>query len=251
MPQLTPPKWQAAPDSYPILLQNNEVHIWYFTFSTVNQTDGYWHLLTPEEQDHALRFYFQKDRQAYLLSRGILRSILAKYICVTPKAINLNYTSHGKPLLDPKQNSLRLHFNVSHTHQCILYAITKNIEIGIDVEYLKHDVDYQGMAKNFFSAYEYQTLIKAKAEQQSALFYQIWTCKEAFIKAIGLGLSYSLADFDVIWQEDQPAKILNIKGAPLEAAQWNLHAFIPVEHYRAVVAIQQPIHKISYYQYTD
>lgn len=234
-----------------IYLKDHEIHVWHFDFTAAHKTDIYWHCLAKDEKDRAKRFYFEKDYNAYLLSRGILRSILAQYTGISPQAISLKYTLYGKPFLDPLQNSTGLYFNISHTHHCILYALTRNIEIGIDVEYLKSYLDYRGIAKSFFSNYEYQGLIETHHEQQRVLFYKIWTCKEAFIKAIGLGLSYSLADFDVDVQENQPAKMLNIKNAPDEAKQWKLCSFSPADGYIAAIATKQPIHQISYYTYTD
>lgn len=228
---------------------NNHIHIWHFSFAPHHKADRYWNVLTKDEKERADRFYFDKDRMAWLFSRGILRTILSQYLGIKPDAIRFQYTSYGKPFLDPLQNPAGLHFNVSHTHHCILYAFTKNIDIGIDVEYLKSDIDHQGIAKNFFSPYEYQLLTNANHEQQNTLFYKIWTCKEAFIKAIGQGLSYPLADFDVAVQENEPAKVLNIKGEPHEANQWTLHSFTPADRYIAAIATRQPVQQITYYGY--
>lgn len=240
MTDLQPPTWLAPPATYPLHIKNNEVHIWHFPLNATQATDTCWHALATEEKERAERFYFEKDRIAYLLSRNGLRSILSRYTEIDPQTIRFKYTPYGKPFLDPLQNSGGIYFNVSHTHQCVLYAFTKNVEIGIDVEYLKNGIDYHSIAKNFFSKNEYQTLLEAAHEQKEALFYKIWTCKEAFIKAMGLGLSYSLADFDVIVQENQPARILGIKNAPDEAKTWSLYSFIPANSYMAAIAMKQP-----------
>lgn len=227
-----------------VLPHFNEIHIWHFTFTMETPIDTYWNSLSEEEKARANRFYFEKDQKANIFSRGILRSILSHYTGIAPNTLHLKNTLHGKPFIDPSQNPDQLCFNLSHTHQHILYAFTKGSEIGIDIEYIKSDLDYQSMAKRFFSAYEYQTLMATPVDQQRALFYKLWTCKEAYIKAIGLSLSHSLSDFEVCISDDQATTIHPIKPVPAEEAQWTLRSLTPIEGYIATVATNQPIHKV-------
>lgn len=233
--------------NYSNYLPAHEIHIWHFTFNITESINTYWYLLSKDEQDRALKFYFEKDQKTYIFSRGILRLILGQYIGISPKTINLKYSSYGKPFIDPLQNKNQLYFNISHTRQHILYAFTKNTEIGIDIEYLKSDIDYQSVAKNVFSTYEYQTITKAPLEKQCVLFYKIWTSKEAFLKAIGLGLSYPLSDFDVCVAENQTIKIRDIKYSSKEAKQWMLYSLTPCEGYISTVATKQKINRIVIY----
>lgn len=223
----------------------NEIHIWHVTFRMDTPIDPYWDYLSADEKTRANRFYFEKDQKANIFSRGILRSILSHYTAITPETLDLKNTLHGKPFIDPLQNPGQLYFNLSHTHQHILYVFTKGSEIGVDIEYVKNDLDYQSMAKRFFSAYEYQTLMATPLDEQRPLFYKLWTCKEAYIKALGLGLSHSLSEFEVYLSEDQTAKIHPIKDVSIEEKEWTLHLLTPSEGYIATVATKQVIHKIS------
>ena len=224
-------------------LNSNEIHLW--NASQKNSVIDFG-CLSSDEKARAEQFHFEKDRYAFTFSRTLLRSILSRYLDLEPRAIRFNYTPHGKPFLDPLQNPNQLHFNVSHTHQTVIYAISKNHEVGVDVEYKNQTIDYLSIAKNFFSPYENDCLNKISTPQQCELFYRIWTCKEAFIKAIGLGLSYALNDFDVGEFSNQSAKILRIKNEPEKAKTWSLFCWNPEEGYAAALAVGQKMPKIIF-----
>jgi 4'-phosphopantetheinyl transferase len=229
------------PFKKPMQLNPNEIHLWHFN------TENF-HIefspLSPDEKARAEQFYFAKDRTAFSFSRAMLRTILSRYLDLEPNLIRFNYTSHGKPFLDPAQNPNQLHFNLSHTHQTVIYAISKNHEVGIDIEHMNPSIDYIAIAKNFFSHYENHALNKTDDAKKCELFYRIWTCKEAFIKAIGLGLSYTLHDFDVGEFSEQSAKILQIKKDSEIAKKWSLFCWHPEATYIAALAIKQLLPKI-------
>ena len=218
------------------LLEPRKIHLWHFnhTLLPINQN-----LLSKDEKARAEQFHFAKDSAAFICSRATLRSILAQYTNIDPCEIRFHYTPYGKPFLDPLQNPHHLHFNVSHSHQAIIYAISQGYEVGVDIEYMNHTIDYLSIAKNFFSPYEYDYLNKTDKAQQSTLFYRILTCKEAFIKAIGLGLSYSLTDFDVGDFSNQSAKILRMKDDKNARKAWSLFYYTPLENYSAAIATRQ------------
>lgn len=230
----------------PLDLGENDIHIWR-VISPIKDKEYYWTYLSPDEKNRANKFYFTKDHDRYVCSRGILRCLLALYTEVTPSIIEFSYSSYGKPMLSHKfiTKCSSLFFNVSHSHQCILYAFAKKNKIGIDVEY-KKSIDFQEIAKQFFSNSEYNQIINATSELKEKLFYTLWTCKEAFVKALGEGLFFPLNEFDV--RIDPPiAKIIKIKNDTAPAKDWALQAFIPAENYIAAFAVNDAIANVHYW----
>lgn len=225
------------------LLKAGKIHLWHFN---ITQSID-WETLSPDEKIRAEQFYFEKDRIAYAFSRATLRCVLSQYIAIEPSTIKLNYTLYGKPFLDPSQNAQQLHFNVSHTHHCVVYAITKNDEVGVDVEYVKKNIDYAAIAKHFFSSQEYALINQAHPSEKCDIFYRIWTCKEAFIKALGLGLSYTLNDFDVGELSNNSAKILRIKNDFEKSKNWSLFCWTPMDGYVAALAVEREAAEVVFY----
>src|SRR5262245_24107771 len=124
--------WQNFPES--IALNENEIHIVrVFIPEKINYYDYYWDHLNSEEKDRASRFRFDEDREQNVIARGILRKLLSFYLPIDPTEIEFTVTNHGKLYLAKQQNSLQIQFNVSHSNQCIIYAVTLSDEIGVDV----------------------------------------------------------------------------------------------------------------------
>jgi len=140
---------------------------------------------------------------------------------IKPNAISFKYTYYQKPYLDI--NPFNLQFNMSHSHNMAILAITKAYPIGADLECLKPIENVTDIARQFFSPQEYSKFILVPEDQKIETFYTIWTRKEAFIKAIGEGLSYPLNIFDVAFLPNDPIKILKINNSIIEAAKWSLH----------------------------
>lgn len=226
----------------------HQVHLWHFDINSTHHPDDYWHYLTKAEQQRAHQFHFIKDKNAFIFSRGGLRLLLSRYLAVAPTDIQFTYNEYGKPFLESSQNKTQIAFNVSHSHHCILYAITPKAAIGIDVEQIRTDVDHESIAQNFFSVHECQQLRMATPDEKIHLFYNIWTAKEAFIKAIGKGLSYPLADFTVsITQASSTIQI--IENEPDAQKEWLLHLFNPTQDYVATLVTEQSIQEINHHSF--
>lgn len=174
----------------------NEIHIWHAHWPSFKcKTDYLSGLLTKTELEKSSRFKFALDRERSIITRGILRILLGKYLNEDPAALEIIKNSHGKPYLG-KHNSLK--FNISDSGNMALFGFVKDHEIGVDIEQLRSDIDIPDIAERFFSKKEAGT-IKAISEPQkkSRAFFNCWSRKEAFIKAIGLGLFYGLDKFTV------------------------------------------------------
>jgi 4'-phosphopantetheinyl transferase len=236
--------WLVNQNNYSLL--NNDIHlVKVFIPTALTHYDYYWSLLSADEQERALRYRFEKDRNQSVISRGILRELTSRYLALDPKQIIFSVTQHGKLFLE--NNSFE--FNVSHSHEYILYSFTLNTAIGVDIEYAKDDIDFAGIAKRFFSAQEYADFATLSLAEQPLGFYNAWTRKEAYIKAIGEGLSHPLESFDVTLLPNQIAKITRIAVNPAELSEWTLQAFTPDKDYFAAFATKQKVNNVFTYCY--
>ncbi len=214
-----------------------DLHIWQMPLEQPEaRVAQYRTLLSADEQARADRFHFDRDRRRYTVARGELRSILGRYLDVPPARLTFDYGPHGKPRLLLTTDQIPLQFNVAHSHELALCAIARSREVGIDVEYTQRRVlDMDQLAARFFSANENATYRAIPAPERRAAFFRCWTRKEAFIKAIGEGLSYPLDRFDV--NLDEPAAIRSIDGLPGAAAAWLLFHLEPAADYVGAVAV--------------
>lgn len=218
----------------------NELHIWSANLSiTPEQEIKKIALLSSDECERAYRFHFQKDRQRFIAARSILREILSFYLEVLPKEIVFGYAKAAKPfLLAP--NHIPLQFNLSHSSELALYAITLNQAIGVDIEKVQPDYN-QGTAKRYFSLKEYNALMQLPSEERITGFYRIWSRKEALLKATGKGLTLPLSSFSVAAHDITELISLNQKET------WTLLPLSIHDDYQSAVATNQPVKKISYW----
>ncbi|MCY3956051.1 MAG: 4'-phosphopantetheinyl transferase superfamily protein [Nitrospira sp.] len=181
--------------------------------------------MSPDEQERAQRFKSSQHRRRFTAARGILRDILARYLRQSPRDIHVESGPFGKPFLqDPAGQSL--HFNVSHSRQWAVYAVSRDLEVGIDLEEDRDSLDYAGLAERICSADELITFQKLPQAEQRTAFFRCWTRKEAFVKALGHGFSFPLQNVTVTFTSDDPPRILNLQrnlsgtGSPSE--DWSL-----------------------------
>ncbi len=193
-------------------------------------------LLSIEEQQKAARFKFIADQSRYAICRGILRLLLAAHLSQPPQAIQFCYHAQGKPMLDTQYHSLLIHFNVSHSQALGLIGLSENYLIGVDVEY-RRSLNWQELAQRFFSPEEQELLQKSPLADQETLFFQLWTAKEAYLKAIGTGLSGGLNQVQI---GRHPWRFQSLAGDPLLAQQWQLQTLTLQPEYAASVAIALP-----------
>ena len=186
-------------------------------------------LLSPAELARANRFHFTKDRQAYIAAHGALRTILASYLDCGPAEIDFASGTNGKPAVAGIQ------FNLSHSADLGVVAVTPDRELGVDVELVDPQRANMDVARRFFSPSEVAVLQALPTDLQPAAFFNCWTRKEAYLKAIGLGLSVPLDSFDVSLGPGEPVRLL--RGAD---ARWSLHSFTPAPSYLGALAIDGP-----------
>ena len=150
-------------------------------------------MLAPDEAARAARFHFDRDRRRYIVARGTLRRLLEQYLNIDARLITMRNGPQGKPNLVGDA----LQFNVSHSGGVGLFAFCRDAAVGVDVEQIRPMADALALAGRFFAPEEQEMLSRAPADARDAVFFRVWTCKEAFIKALGEGLSHPLDAFSV------------------------------------------------------
>jgi 4'-phosphopantetheinyl transferase len=195
--------------------------------------------LSADELARARRFRFQRDRKHFIAGRGLLRLILARYLDLEPSQLRFRYGPHGKPSLVTMSPLETPNFNASDSGGLALYAVTRGRKVGIDLEQIRTDCPCEQIAEQFFSSREKAMLQDLQTEQaKRKAFFGCWTRKEAYIKARGEGLSLPLDQFDVSLAPGEPAKLLEMRGDPLEASRWSLHELYPGPGYAAALAVE-------------
>lgn len=239
--------WQTGPQSP--ALNSHEVHIWRVSLlgDTMRQQQDY-HLLSDDEKERAGHYYFARHRRRFTVARAGLRKILSRYLAQEAQHINFSYSQHGKPGVKTDKIAYDLHFNVSHSGEIALYALTGSVAIGVDIEKIStRKYSYQDLAQRYFSNMEYEQLIALPASQQQAAFFHVWTQKEAFIKAIGEGLSHALDTFAV--NVTGSAKLVSTEQD--DAAQWYMQDIEVDKDYKAAFTTRQTVQQVNYWQLSD
>ncbi len=195
-------------------------------------------LLSSDEKARAERFHFDKDRNAYVTARGVLRTLLGSYLDAPPGTIEFSYGPRDKPALGGDSSQHPLRFNVSHSGEIALYAFTLKREVGVDIEGIRPDFAGEKIARRFFSPFEVTALLALPAEAQTSAFFDCWTRKEAVIKALGEGLSFPLDAFDVTLAPGQPAELIATRPDAREAERWSIREISVPPGYAAAVAVE-------------
>ena len=207
----------------PLSLPHDEVQLWRIDLEAVGSDESRWRKnLSPDELERASRFHFPRDRQRFAASRSLLRILLAGYLATDPAAVSFSYSEKGKPSLGPAYAGSNLKFNISHSGGVTLLAFTRGREIGVDVEQVRGDSDLQAIARRFFSPKERARLADLPVEKTVDAFFRCWTRKEAYIKAVGDGLSLPLDQFDVSFDAGEASALLATRPDASEPGHWLL-----------------------------
>jgi len=199
------------------------------------------HLLSADEIARADRFVFDLDRLRYVACRGALRQVLGGYLGARPESLTFGYGDRGKPGLYGA-GSGQLRFNVSHAAGLAVFAVSDAGGVGVDVECMARTVDFEALASRFFSPEEAKDLLGLPEASRREAFFNCWTRKEAYIKAIGDGLACPLDSFAVTLRPGDPPAFRWIGGDA--AGDWQLWAFRPAARYIGAVATRSRVNGI-------
>ena len=197
------------------------------------QVDAFRALLSPDEVARADRFRFPEHRRRHVVAHGILRTLLAAYLGLPADAVTFTTGPHGKPSVP----GVDLHFNLAHTGDYALYGFSRS-ELGVDIEEARPGRDLLQLAMRFFAPLERETLQALPEEDRRGAFYRGWTRKEAYIKALGRGVSEPLDGFAVTMRDGEPARLLHTGAQGGEPADWTLLHLQPLEDVMGAVALR-------------
>jgi 4'-phosphopantetheinyl transferase len=218
----------------PLELRADEVHLWlahldHHAAGSLNP------LLSEDELSRADRFHFTKDRNHYIVARGLLRKLLATYLDLSAAELRFAYAEKGKPSLKTEQGG-SINFNLAHSGGLALYAFSLGREVGVDLEFIREDLAEEKIAQRFFSVREIEELKTVPADLRKQAFFNCWTRKEAYIKARGEGLSMPLDEFDVSLVPGESAALLRNHKEPAEVSRWSMQSVaVPTGYVAALV----------------
>jgi 4'-phosphopantetheinyl transferase len=228
-----PSHW-PLPGSFPKLAAG-QIHLWCASMQDfAHHMDRLRELLSEDELSRATKFHFSRDRDHYIIRHGIRRLLLGRYLGLRPDAIGILLGARGKP--EVKSAPASLHFNDSHSEDLVIYGVSSDVSLGVDIERVRPIADFENIATNYFSPREVGVMRELQADQRMLAFYAAWTRKEAFLKATGEGIGENLAKVEVTLKVDEAARIIHL---PDEThARWKLHAFFPVPGYCGALAFK-------------
>ena len=206
-----------------LLISLSEVHVWRVPLDCTEAVlRPLANTLSLEERTRAEKFFFDRDRNAYITARGVLRQLLAHYLHRPPSELQFGYQARGKPFLANPSADQPLNFNVAHSRNIALLAFTAGPSVGVDVEFIRTDIASEEIAARYFAPQEVAELHALPAGQRPIAFFLGWTRKEAYVKALGDGLQIPLASFCVSLTPSQPATLESA-----DSSRWTLQNLSP------------------------
>lgn len=239
--------WVSPPTE--LALGRNEIHVWRARLDREPaELRTLSALLNREEGQRAARFVFERHRARFAVARGVLRSILSRYLACRPAEIGFESNEYGKPSLPVGESgATAVHFNVSHSEDLALYAFSTETEVGIDVERVREDLATVEIAERFFSPAEVRALAALPPHLQTEAFFNCWARKEAYIKALGKGIAHPLDRFTVSLDPDRPALLVADETDPAAVNRWSLLALPTDPGYAAALAAHKRDWQIHFY----
>ena len=233
------------------LMLSNEVHVWrVFLDSLEFEVESLLGILSVDELERAKRFHFERDKKRFIVSRGILRNILSYYLGISPQKIIFEYTSQGKPVIASKPGEVPYRFNLCHSGELALYAVSPGRNIGVDTERVRDDVSVDQVSQKFYSHDEISALENTYEKDRSRLFFQYWTRKEALLKATGEGISFPMDKCDVSLISGSVLSPVILSGNNEEGSRFYVQDLFPGNGYVAAIAIDNSNCNISCWHYS-
>ncbi len=215
------------------------IHLWKARLSEwAASANNFYTSLSEAEKERARRFHIKGLRERFSIAHGILRNVLSVYLDLPAAAIQFNTLSSGKPVLagESRARNPGLKFNLSHSEDLLILAVSQEPEVGVDVEWIETGHDHSAISRHFFAAEELHWLQSMAPELQGNVFYKLWTCKEAVLKASGSGLRQNL---DSVKIEPGPGEKLDrsqLLAGKIGRETWEIFTFEPEAGYIAALA---------------
>ena len=231
-------------------LQLETVHLWRVGLDRPSSDrERLWFYLSEDERQRAGRFYFQRDQDKFIVSRGALREILSRYLGGLPLELRFEYGEQGKPALSGDRAARSVRFNLSHSADLAMVGVTLDREIGVDLEQIVERRAEERIARRFFSQRELRDFVSLPEEERKEGFFRCWTRKEAYIKARGEGLTLPLDQFDVSLRSGEPVALLESRVDPAEAEKLTLIHVDLGDRYIGAVAVIGRVNEVTYWDW--
>ncbi|MBW4695775.1 MAG: 4'-phosphopantetheinyl transferase superfamily protein [Lyngbya sp. HA4199-MV5] len=231
-------------------LGETEIHIWQAGLAvSPDDREQFAQTLSVDEHARADRFRFSRDAHRFIVSRGILRALLGRYLQLPPDQIQFSYSDRGKPSLANPSTAVELTFNLSHSEDWMVCAIARGCRVGIDLEAIHPVPNLADLTQRFFSPREHAVIHTLSDERRLRSFFQHWTCKEALLKATGDGLM-SLSTIAVCIEDDQ-ATLVSWSHAVQPVGPWRLQLFAPAPNCVAAIAADSLDRSIVFWQWEN
>ena len=231
-------------------LRDGKIHIWSACLDVVPSRHQ-WHMLSGDERQRAGRFMFERDRNRYVVARSTLRTLLGRYLSVAPEDVSFAYGPHSKPELAPPLDRHMLHFNVSHSHGQFLVATARGSAIGVDIEKVRPEMEFNMIAKRFFSSDEFEQLSALDSSAKCLGFFNAWTRKEAYLKAKSEGIGYGLDQFSVSLVPGKPARLLSDRRDPEAIHRSCIRELAAPPGYAAAVSAEPRLCSVKQFTWED
>jgi 4'-phosphopantetheinyl transferase len=239
------------------------VDIWYTFPGAIRNPEllaGYKEILSADEMKRFARFWFDRDRHLHLVAWALVRTTLSRYADIAPEVWQFRTNRWGRPEIAGPEGLPPLRFNLSHTRGLVACIVAEGIDVGVDVEDRRRETHGPDIARRYFSAREVEAFESLPAEQQATTFFEYWTLKEAYIKAVGVGISLGLGRFSFALDE---------RGVPVgdperwppvisfdatlddDPDAWQFAQFEPTPHHAMAAAIHRgdgPDRRINLYE---
>lgn len=230
-------------------IPSGEIHLWQINLNqSFLAAEILLETLSTDERERAKRYRFKKDRERFIVTRGAVREILGGYLAVAADRIDFSYNGFGKPFLKNESSGEGIFFNVSASREIALCAVARGSEIGVDIEFIGDEPASLEVVERFFSPSEAENIAALGGKRQTSAFFHCWTRKEAFIKGVGVGLTYPLKNFSVPVGEEKTTDFL-IADPFQKTRRWSLTTVYPSLEYVAALAVECVKPKIKFRQW--
>lgn len=194
--------------------------------------------LDCQERLRSEAFRFASDRSKYIMAHGLLRSLLARYLRRTPNEVEFSHNNFGRPQLRMRLGDLPVRFSITHTMDLISCALTVGRDVGVDAEKIAPLDELSSFSKLVLSPEELAVFFATSLDERQSLVYRLWTLKEAYLKALGIGLSMDPSCISFLINPDHGITIMNAVGSTKSPNTWKFHSWQPTCQHWLSVAIE-------------
>jgi 4'-phosphopantetheinyl transferase len=231
-------------------LDSDDVHVWCAHIPSVFPLPARLEdALSDEERTRARTIWSERHRRQVVVGRAALRNILSRYLDIDAKQLSFEYERHGKPVLSALCNPIGVHFSVSHSVDWVVCAVARGRAVGVDIEYRRSGVNYVEIAERVFSAAERHVFQRVPPRAREEAFFNVWTRKEAYVKAIGQGVFYPFSEIDVTLRPEESPRLLRALSEPYPA-RWSLRDLNVDKRYTDALAVAGTVRELVLWEWT-